>query len=270
MEPILLITGLLVVIAVGIFMLVLSYQKRQSEYFRERERLQQRFEKEMLENELEIKEQTLREVSQELHDNVAQVLTMAKLNLNAIGLYPSNQASEKIDIAKDYITGAIQDLRDLSKTMNADFFARVGLEHAINEELRKLEKVGTIITSFQSIGDFVEIDPKKEIILFRIIQEAIQNVVKHAGASLLGVTVSYFDNNTILSIKDDGKGFLMGDSLKGNGLINIESRCKVIGAVCHIESRLDGSGTCITICLPNTLGKKPGARDVPRSTMETN
>ncbi len=77
-EPIFLITALLIVIAIGIVMLVLLYQKKQVQFLSEKESLRQKFDKEMLENQLEIKVQTFKEVSQELHDNVAQVLNPCK------------------------------------------------------------------------------------------------------------------------------------------------------------------------------------------------
>ncbi len=91
--------------------------------------------------------------------------------------------------------------------MNSDMFSEVGLANAIKDQLRKLERYGTIKTEFHSIGEDLEIEPKKEIILFRIVQEAIQNVVKHACASCLSVTIKYSLQEIILTVFDNGKGF---------------------------------------------------------------
>ena len=152
-------------------------QKRHFTYLKEKQDIHSQFRQELLQSQLEIQEQTFKTISQELHDNIGQVLTLAKLNLNTLDINVKDKAIDKIDDAKSLISKAIQDIRDLSKTMNTDTIATVGLCNAIQMELNMLEKTGTIKTGFQAIGDSTQINPQVELILFRIVQEAFHNII---------------------------------------------------------------------------------------------
>src|SRR3954451_17379772 len=116
--PILIITLFLLIVAIGIIMLVLVYQKKQLQYLREEEQLKVAFEKEILESKLEIQEQTLKNISQEIHGNIGQMLSLAKLTINTMDCREPKMLQEKISDAKQLISKSIQDLRDLSKSLN--------------------------------------------------------------------------------------------------------------------------------------------------------
>src|SRR5215216_148874 len=93
--PIIIITLFLLIVAIGIIMLVLVYQKKQLQYLREKEQLKVTFEKEILESKLEIQEQTLKNISQEIHDNIGQVLSLAKLHINTMSVDDPEALVEK-------------------------------------------------------------------------------------------------------------------------------------------------------------------------------
>lgn len=249
--PAILVTALLLIVGTGIIMLVLVYQKKQLQYFKEKDQLRQKFEKEMLEIMLEIKEQTFKEVSEELHDNVAQVLTLAKLNLATINLAESDIAVEKIDDSKELLTDAIQNLRNLATTLTTLSLGEIDLEKAIEIELKKVEKTGIIKTMLKVHGVSASINSKKAFILFRIVQESIQNILKHANATLINISICYEFGALILNISDNGSGFNLSSIKRGNGLQNLKNRCKVIGAVCNVESIKD-SGVTVSVHLPLT------------------
>ncbi len=214
------------------------------------------YQKELLQSQLEIQEQTFKNISQEIHDNIGQALTLAKLNLNTMPAV-SDEQKEKITTTKEIISKTIADLRDLSKGLNTDYIADMGLQKAIEYEFGLINRSSSILTSLHTEGSAYRLDKQKELILFRIIQEVLNNTIKHAAARSIKAMITYKDDEFILSIKDDGKGFVienMNDkdqSGSGLGLRNMNNRAKLIGASFAMNS-VPGNGTEVRIILPIT------------------
>lgn len=219
----------------------------------EKTELQEHFREELLRTQLEIQEQTFKTISQEIHDNIGQMLSLAKLNLATIDLRKEEKAVVKIEDAKDLVGKAIQDLRDLSKTLNTESIAATGLLKAIEAELHLLQKTGTLQTTFDISGTPVRLDAQKELILFRIVQEALHNIIKHAQAANVRVNAVFEHGRFKLLIADDGCGFEeSAESIAaGSGLGNMQSRSALIGAGWQLESK-KGQGTSVRITLPIT------------------
>src|SRR5450432_2905115 len=167
MISIFIITVFLLIVAIGIIMLVLVYQKKQLQYLRDKEQLRVTFEKEILESKLEIQEQTLKNISQEIHDNIGQVLSLAKLNINTMSDATPEALQDKINDSKHLITKAIQDLRDLSKSLNTDYVTELGLSRSIEYELEMIKKTGSYEIQFGIEGKTYRLEPQQELILFR-------------------------------------------------------------------------------------------------------
>lgn len=240
----------LLLILIFFFLLIFQYHKRRLHHANELHRVRQAYDNALMQSQLEIQEQTFKVIAQEIHDNIGQMLSLAKLNLNTLNLEQKEKALSKVSDAKELVSKAIQDLRDLSRTLNTDHIAALGLVRAIDNELQLLQKSGVVQTGMEVTGKVVKADPQKELILFRIVQEAIHNVIKHAQATMVAVTAAYEDNLLKLSIVDDGVGFNGGDGrADGSGLTNMRSRSQIIGAQLHIDS-CAGKGTNITIQLP--------------------
>jgi two-component system, NarL family, sensor kinase len=240
----------LLLILIFFFLLFFQYHKRQLHHTNELHRVKQAYDQALMQSQLEIQEQTFKVIAQEIHDNIGQMLTLAKLNLNTLNLEQQEKAQVKVTDAKELVGKAIQDLRDLSRTLNTDHIAALGLMRAIDNELQLLQKSGVVQTDMEVTGTVVKSDPQKELILFRIVQEAIHNVIKHAQATTVAVRAAYEGNLLKLSIADNGVGFEGGDGrANGSGLTNMRSRSQVIGAQLQIDSR-SGKGTNITIQLP--------------------
>lgn len=240
--------GSTLIVSLGIFLVtfVLEFNKRQKWHYKEKELMNAQFEQALLQSRLEIQEQTFKQISQEIHDNIGQVLTLVKLQINTLeGVDDVNKS--KMMTANDMLTKAIQDLRDLSKTLNSDTIAKVGLIKAIEMELELVKKVCRIETSMNFDAAIDDKGPGIELILFRIIQEAIHNVIKHAAASRLQVD-GIMDNAVVqLTISDNGKGFKYGEPHhEGNGLLNMKHRCNLIGASLDVHSS-ENKGTMVTI-----------------------
>lgn len=236
-------------VAIGIIVLVLVYQKKQSQYLQEKVGLQAAFEKEMLEAQLDMQEQTLKNIAQEIHDNIGQTLSLAKLNLNTIRPEKEN-APEKIANTRELVSKAITDLRTLSKTLHTEAVLSVGLAEAIALELQLIEKAGVFETSFGVTGIPSPVDPQKELILFRAVQEALNNAIKHSEASQIAVRIHYAPQALQVLVTDNGKGFTPTgvNGSEGSGMRNMRNRAKIIGGTLQV----DGSkgGTEIRLTLP--------------------
>lgn len=241
-----------------IFFLVLSVRRRKR-LSMEKEQLKTEFEKELLHTQLEIQEQTLKTISQEIHDNIGQALSLAKLNLNTMDAGNPGELQEKILNSKQLVGKAIQDLRDLSKSMNTDHISSMGLVKAVEFELDLIRRSGfKVLTDFS--GEIRKMEPRRELILFRIIQETLNNVIRHADADMITVQLEYTTAFIELTISDNGKGFdktgvEKTQSPGGLGLRNMESRARVIGATFNVESN-PGNGTFVILKIPYTNPNK--------------
>lgn len=204
---------------------------------------------ELLHAKLEIQEQTYRNISQELHDNIGQVLSLAKLNINTIDLNNVSGTNDKLSASKILISKAIQDIRDLSKSLNTDFISEIGLDNAVNQQLELLKRTGLYTTQLIVHGEVYHFEPERELLIFRILQELLNNIVKHAEASEIVVSMRYEKDKLIFEIEDNGKGFDMQTQQfypnKGLGLRSIQNRIKLVGGVIRFESE-KGRGTKVT------------------------
>ncbi len=224
----------------------------------EKQSLQSQFAQTLLQSQLEIQEQTLNTISQEIHDNIGQVLSLAKLNLGTMDLQKPELLQQKIDDSKVLVGKAIQDLRDLSRSLNTDYVQQMGLQRAIEYELELLRKAGKHETKLDIQGIVYRLDTQKELILFRIVQEILNNVIKHANASRITVQLNYRPELFILSVEDNGEGFDISrlneseNSNFGIGIKNMNSRAKLIGAEYTINSTKE-MGTQVYISLPLIL-----------------
>ena len=123
--------------------LLLYYHKRKRHYV-ENENLKTEFKQTLLQTQLEIQEQTLKNISQEIHDNIGQALSLAKLNLNTMPPTNDEALQQKILNSKELVSKAITDLRDLSRSLDTDYVQEMGLQRAIEYELEMIKKTGTI------------------------------------------------------------------------------------------------------------------------------
>ncbi|MFT4092341.1 MAG: sensor histidine kinase [Niabella sp.] len=207
------------------------------------------FKEQLLQSKIEIQEQAFNEISRELHDNIGQQLSLAKLNLNTLKGVPSHPDNEKIQDTKELITESIEQIRSIARTLLGEKVSSIGITEAIRNEAERINKTGVLSVSFHNNPPAFTPDPQKEIILFRIVQEAINNTLKHAKATNMLITIDYEPNKLKIFMQDNGKGFNLEErSGTGIGLMNMKSRAQTIGAVLHINSS-ESTGTVIEIIL---------------------
>ncbi|MBN9296641.1 MAG: sensor histidine kinase [Filimonas sp.] len=214
--------------------------------------LKVQYDQTILQSQLEIQEQTFRNISQEIHDNIGQALSLAKLNLNTIS---GANLEEKIGVTENLLTKAIADLRDLSKSLHGEKITDIGLIAAIEHELNIVEKSVGIKTTFACEQDALDLSGEQVIVVFRMFQEILNNTLKHAKASAINVTIDSEDNGkTNIKVADNGVGFdilALDDKKTGIGLKNMRQRAKLIKGDVQIRSTA-GKGTTVTISVQST------------------
>ncbi len=217
-------TIIIVLVVVFIILLFSVFQKRKNILLQEQKDAIKRFEREIAETQIEIREETLRNISWELHDNIGQLLTLAKIQLQ-------NATVDNISEVSETISKGLKEVRSLSKLINPEAIKNIQLEKAIQLEIDRFNRLNFIDSNLEVIGNKLKIDEKATIIIFRILQEFFSNTIKHSKASKLKVVLKYTDDSLDISASDNGIGFSSSENLdKGIGLINIENRAKLIGA----------------------------------------
>ena len=238
---------LILLLSSFITFIVYKYQQKQNAYFKNLEELKVSHENEMLQSKLEIQEQTFANISREIHDNIGQKLTLAKLHLNTLNLANPNIVSQ-IKNSISIIGEAINDLSDISRSMSSEIILNNGFIKALEFEVNQLNKPGLYKIKLIVTGESIFLEANKELILFRITQEALNNIVKHAEATEITIKLHYKIDTLELEINDNGRGF-SNKGKNNNGLINMDKRAKMIGGKCDIESSI-GNGASIKIKIP--------------------
>lgn len=245
-------TILLVLLLATIISLIFIYQNRQIRSQLDLKNVRVEYEQELLKTQLEIREQTLKNISEEIHDNVGQILSLANVGLTSIDLAPTDPLKAKIDNAMQLISQSIGDLRDLSKTLDPDNITKTSLKESLQFEIRLLQKTGMFQTVCNLTGNEWPLDPARQLLLFRIVQESINNIIKHAHADRVEVNLTYTDHAMRLTIEDNGIGInpITGSQQSkpdsGAGLRNMKNRAKLIKAELNVLNRPTG-GTSVVI-----------------------
>ncbi len=240
-------------ILIGSFLLllVIVFHRRHRKNKEEKEEMRNRFEQTLLKTQLEIQEQAFNYISQEIHDNIGQILSLARLNLNT---FETKVAEEKLIQTDELLGKAIKDLRDLSHNLHNNRIHNIGITESIRQLLNSLEKTGRFQTHFYASDNFHILDANTDIILYRMIQEIINNIIKHAHATRIDVEIrSDQERETIIRISDNGIGFnpaLLQEDRPGIGLRNIINRAKMIQTRVEVNSS-PGNGTIITLHVPS-------------------
>ncbi|ULQ56673.1 ATP-binding protein [Flavihumibacter rivuli] len=216
--------------------------------------IENEFQSQILRTRIEVQEETINNVAKEIHDNVNQALTFSKLNLNLLNYQDLNGVKTKISYTSDLITEAISSLSNLSKSLNADFLKDIGLVSALEMEVDKVNRMEECKAVLKINGTHFQLSFEKELVIFRITQEAIRNAISHGQAKQITIQIVYHHGVTI-EITDNGKGFDTSVSknqskTQHQGLINMKKRASIIGAHIEILSKPQ-EGTLIKLEIPS-------------------
>jgi len=248
----------MMILVIFIIILVLLAQKRLLKQQSEMQEIEAAYQRELLQASIEVQEKERRRIAKDLHDDVGAMLSTIKLGLNQIGWKVRNLegVKEGVKETKGLLDDTIQTIRRISKALLPATLEEFGLEEALKELCEKMDGASEEIdVMFHNEGEITRLEIPKELALFRVTQEALNNALKHAEATLLEVVLEIRGEDLDLLIEDDGKGFDMVQmnaeqgSKKGLGLRNMESRVSLYGGKVTFDSA-PGKGTRIKINMP--------------------
>ena len=205
---------------------------------------------------LNAQEEERRTIARELHDEVGQVLTAIRVELDIAyrTVQRAGGPAEALHEAQTIADGALQTVRNLTQLLHPAALDDLGLPSVIDAQLRGLQRRSNIRAELQQV-DLPERMPREiELAAYRIVQEGITNVVKHAQASRLDVRLTQLPDRLLVEIEDDGIGFVEDTDrpivARGLGLVSIRERAARLGGTCNILST-PGHGTRLVISLPD-------------------
>ncbi|WP_205513635.1 PAS domain-containing sensor histidine kinase [Longitalea arenae] len=191
------------------------------------------------------------EISKELHDNVNQILSSAMIMLTTARTNAEDQEF-LIEKTTQYIDIAIQEIRKISKSLNSSIINEVGLIDPVEDIIKNMQLARPLIVDFEcdpSLEDLLSQD--KQLMLYRIIQEQTNNIMRYAEASYVRIAIEQQDDRLSLLIEDNGKGFDTKKQTKGIGLLNMLNRAETLGGTLTIDSKPMG-GCRLLVQVPMT------------------
>jgi len=234
---------LLSVVAVSIasvlIILFVVFQSKKNKLLLNQKESEKHFEEEITNSKIEIREETFRNISWELHDNIGQLITLAKVQMQ--------NESGKQEVGET-LSKALTELRSLSKQTNPEALKLVSFSKAIGTEIDRFNRLNFLEANMKILGEEVDLGNKNEVVLFRILQEFFSNTIKHSKATKLNLILDYQMGSLQITIEDNGVGFDFENSSEnaGIGLLNIAKRTELIGATSKLNSAL-GKGTQLII-----------------------
>ena len=225
--------ALLASLFIGMFLTVVVYITRQKQ---KKLRLEKENGQQYTKQLLEKTEEERKRIASDLHDSVSHELLSLK-----------NSFEEKTDITNTKIDAIINDIRIISRNLHPVMFDKIGLKESVEQLVERTQSVNDFMVT-ADVEYSETLSNSEELQLYRIIQEALSNIIKYANAVAAKITIQEKNNILFVEIKDNGKGFNVAEKLNGKnafGLHNIIERSRAIGGEAKINS--DKNGTVISI-----------------------
>jgi signal transduction histidine kinase len=243
---------IIVLLAISFLGIFIYSRNRQNQLVIRQRLMQEEFEKQLMKVQIEVQEYTSAALSQELHDHIGQLLSSTKILINLSGRSMA-EPPDTLKVAETTLAQAIQDLRALAKSLNNDWLSQFNLIENLETEKARINASRTIDLKLEHSGTRLAIQPDVQMMLFRVIQEAIQNCIKHAEANVIVVEIRSEETLLNVTVTDNGRGFRPDDRKPtGVGLMNMQHRTRLIGGRISWHSPPEG-GTEVRICLPVQL-----------------
>jgi signal transduction histidine kinase len=230
----------------GVFLFVWQYRKRKLLNEKEKQGLHVSYQNEILNARVEAQAQTMLFIGQEIHDNVGQKLTLASLYAKQSGVVQTEAQQDKIGEIGRIIDESLSELRQLSKSLSNPQLANAGLMDLLTEEAKRINASGITRVSITGNASGQFIPHAQKNILFRLLQEFIQNSLKHAQCHLISINIDCSANHLLIDASDDGIGFSTADQFTGIGLKNMKKRAEQLLAEYNLTSA-PGVGTKLVL-----------------------
>jgi two-component system sensor histidine kinase UhpB len=199
---------------------------------------------------LRAQEQERRRLARDLHDEVNQALTAILLRLQAVSQDATPEIADELAEVRKLVNQAMEELLRLARELRPTALDDHGLYPAIEGQVRRFSSQTGIDADLRTHGGPADLDPDREIAVFRIAQEALANVARHASASSVEVDLARVgDNGVELTVRDDGRGFTLAGQSNGLGLNGMAERARLVGGELDIHSQ-PGAGTAVSLRVP--------------------
>ncbi|MFM1932962.1 MAG: hypothetical protein RL226_2265 [Bacteroidota bacterium] len=230
------------ILSISLILFVYAYRKKQLVHEAELKLKQQEYDMQALRSRMEISEQTLKQLSREIHDNLGQRLSL---------VYQSMEQGDPE--MRQLLMDVIQSMRNLSRSLHEDYIAEQGIDLALDRECKLFTKATKIDCTYLPPEQNPKLTSKEEIILFRCAQELLNNAGKYSGADHVTVSLQATNENTHLTVSDNGKGFAVESVTEGIGLRSLKERVALLkGKIMLTSTPETGTQTEIILFHPLT------------------
>jgi two-component system, NarL family, sensor kinase len=242
-------TVAMLMLAGSIVLFVVFYQKRMIEAQLRQQAMEHEHQEKMMKAELESQESERRRLSADLHDSIGGMLSTIRVGISTIGRSLPNPAA--VDETKKMLDDTISSVRRISRDLMPATLDKFGMVHALKELCERFEATSLIQVEFVEPVENFSLDPQRELMVFRIVQELVNNAVKHAQANRICVSLQA-EKMIVITVEDDGIGFNPEEFKnnkegKGLGLYNIENRARLLGGTIEFVRPSIGSKTVLTL-----------------------
>uniref|UniRef100_UPI0032174A02 sensor histidine kinase n=1 Tax=uncultured Draconibacterium sp. TaxID=1573823 RepID=UPI0032174A02 len=240
----------MLLLAGGIFFFFITYQKRLLQKQLEINRVRQEQQRVVLQNTIQAQEKERKRIAQDLHDEVGAMLSVVKLNVGRIEKKSDEGKAKTLATeTKTYLDDVITQVRRISRALLPPSLEKLGLFFALEELAGWVNKAEQLQIKCWKSGDQFRFDSRKELALFRVVQELLNNSIKHSNADLININVRFFYKSVAIAIRDNGQGFNFDEKMNtGLGLKNLVSRTEMAGARFKMSS-VPGKGSKAIIFL---------------------
>ena len=244
-------TVVITAFAVTMTVLLLVFKQRQVAARLQRQQLEFQYREDLLRTQVEIQEQALGAFSQEIHDSIGLSLSMGRVQFATLREHiNSHEGTTVLNDALEEMQRNIKHLRLVSHSLNTRLVQHEGLEMCLRNETERLEAFTKLRCSLNATGKNRELTPDMDLLLFRIAQEALQNVLKHAEATTVVVSLHYGDLELTMHVADDGKGMVENaDGKTSLGMNSMKQRAAMLGGTLTVRP-VAPSGTDVCVSAP--------------------
>ena len=250
----------MLVLAIGLVVFIVFHQRRVIRYQMQLQKMEEEQQKILLNASIRWQEEERQRIAADLHDDAGPLLATARLYLNENLLKQDiNTQLQSIYNAKQIIDDTIQLIRNISHSLMPPTLKNFGLESAINDLFQKISGTGSINASCRFHDYRQRLRPEQELLIFRVVQELVNNILKHSNSSFIHLTQNYNEEKFYLRLHHDGRGITQQDFEKMNksslglGLKNIQSRMKVLHGNINFEKDLSQTYYKVTMEVPQEL-----------------
>jgi signal transduction histidine kinase len=205
-------------------------------------------------------ESTLRHISRELHDEFGQVLTAIGSMLGRAGKHAPEGSPLREDLkeTQEIAQSTLSNIRTLSQALHPVLLEEAGLESTLDSYIPTVGRQTGLVTHYEKKGESFPVETSAGVHIYRVLQEALNNVSRHSGASEAWIWLKYSADSLELEVEDHGTGFVAEKMQRGIGLVAMRERAELIGGTLTVSPRVQG-GTVVRLQIPRSKVDANGA-----------